>query len=55
MPAAPELPEALYLAFGFGHCLAPIDPDSAPVQTYSDDPGSAPLPNYEFASKMRQL
>ena len=55
MPAAPELPEALYLAFGFGRCLAQIDPGSAPVPTYSDDPGSAPVPNYDVASKMRQL
>lgn len=55
MPAAPELPEALYLAFGFGHCVEPIDPGSAPVPTYSGDPGSAPVPNYHVASKMRQL
>jgi hypothetical protein len=40
--AAPELPEALYLAFGFGGCVVPIEP------------GSAAVPNYYVASKMPQ-
>jgi hypothetical protein len=45
VPAAPELPEALYFAFDR---VTPFDPGSAPVRT-------APVPNYDVASKMRQL